>query len=158
MLNHPEHPDVIAVTLDLLRRSTDSEALPGDSERRVTSHLFSQPLCALLCLGFCSFDVCSRFGIAPKGLDSQDQRTHGFLKQCVSYRYKVLEQHQIWQFLPKSECFSSMLMGPTRGRVVQKITEPSFTVTLRDSIIDCWTSDIWLGEFAQNIGARNMKP
>lgn len=27
MLNHPEHPDVIPVTLDLLRRSTDSDAL-----------------------------------------------------------------------------------------------------------------------------------
>ncbi len=30
VLNHPDHPDVIPVTLDLLRRSTDSEALPGN--------------------------------------------------------------------------------------------------------------------------------
>jgi hypothetical protein len=32
VLNHPDHPDVIPVTLDLLRRSTDSEALFGTSE------------------------------------------------------------------------------------------------------------------------------
>ena len=32
VLNHPDHPDVIPVTLDLLRRSTDSEALFGASE------------------------------------------------------------------------------------------------------------------------------